>query len=485
MPDSDSDYQKALKENSMGKQQFGMIGLGVMGQNFALNVERNGFGVTVYDISSEAIHSYIQGKAAGKNIEAANSMEDFVDALESPRRIMFLVPAGKPVDSVIKSLTPLLQRDDTIIDGGNSFYSDTERRAAELGARGIKYLGMGVSGGEEGALWGPSLMPGGAEEAYRELEPIMTAVAAKAEEDGEPCVTYIGRGGSGHYVKMVHNGIEYGDMQLISEAYDILRRALKLPAQELHDIFSGWNKGELSSFLIQVTAKVLSKIDEESGKPLVDLILDKAGQKGTGKWTSRNALDLGAAIPTITAAVDGRIISSQKEERLHAAEILTGPAEEYSGNAQELIDAVRDALYASKICSYAQGMSLLSKASDEYDYNLNPAEIARIWRAGCIIRAKLLNDITSAYARNHHLPNLLLDVDFQKIISSCQRGWRFVIQTAVELGIPVPAMSASLAYYDGYRSARLPANLIQAQRDFFGAHTFERVDKPGSFHADW
>jgi 6-phosphogluconate dehydrogenase len=345
---------------------------------------------------------------------------------------------------------------------------------------------MGVSGGEEGALWGPSLMPGGSADAYKEIEQIMNAVAAKAEEDGKPCVTYIGPGGSGHYVKMVHNGIEYGDMQLIAEAYDILKRTLNLSAQEFHDIFTEWNKAELSSFLIEITAKVFKKIDEETGKPLVDVILDKAGQKGTGKWMSANALDLGTAIPTITAAVDGRFLSAQKDERMSAANVLSGPANKFKGESpQKLIDAVRDALYASKICSYAQGMSLLKKASDEYKYNLNLGAIAKIWRAGCIIRARLLSDITNAYDRNKNLPNLLVDEEFQKAVNSRQEAWRFVIQLATGSGIPMPSMSISLAYYDAYRSERLPANLIQAQRDLFGAHTFERIDKPGIFHADW
>jgi 6-phosphogluconate dehydrogenase len=329
-------------------------------------------------------------------------------------------------------------------------------------------------------------MPGGSRDAYKEVEPIMNAVAAKADEDGESCVTYLGPGGSGHYVKMAHNGIEYGDMQLIAEAYDLLKQALGLSAQEFHNIFAEWNKGELSSFLIEVTANVFKKVDEESGKPLVDVILDKAGQKGTGKWMSENALDLGAAIPTITAAVDGRILSSQKEERIKASGILTGPAKKYNGeSSQKLIDAVRDALYASKICSYAQGMSLLKKASEEYKYNLDLGTIAKIWRAGCIIRARFLNDITNAYNRNKDLPNLLVDEEFRKAINTRQESWRFVIKCAIEMGIPMPAMSASLAYYDSYRSERLPANLIQAQRDFFGAHTFERTDKQGTFHADW
>jgi 6-phosphogluconate dehydrogenase len=469
----------------MQNQNFGLIGLGVMGQNFVLNVERNGFRVAVYNRSAEKTKEYVEGVAAGKNILPAYTLEEFVNSLEKPRRIMLLVKAGAPVDATIQQLVPLLDKDDLIIDGGNSYFQDTERRAKELEARGINFFGMVVSGGEEGALWGPSLMPGGSEKAYQEVEPIMTAVAAKAEEDGEPCVTYIGPGGSGHFVKMVHNGIEYGDMQLISEAYDLLKRALGLTAQDFHEIFAEWNQGELSSFLIEVTAKVFKKIDEDTGKPLVDMILDKAGQKGTGKWTSQIALDMGAAIPTITAAVDGRILSSQKEERVQAAKILQGSTAKYSGDSQKLVAAVRDALYASKICSYAQGMSLLKSASQEYSYNLKLGEIAKIWRAGCIIRARLLNDITQAYNRNKDLPNLLVDEEFQKAVNSRQHAWRFTIQTAVELGIPMPAMSVSLAYYDAYRSERLPANLIQAQRDFFGAHTFERLDKAGIFHADW
>ncbi len=470
----------------MDKQVFGLIGLGVMGQNFVLNVERNGYGAAVYNRTAETTEKYIAGPAAGKNIKPAYTLKEFVDSLESPRKIMLLVKAGAPVDATIQQLIPLLDKGDLIIDGGNSFFLDTERRAKELESQGFNFFGMGVSGGEEGALWGPSLMPGGSRDAYKEVEPIMNAVAAKADEDGESCVTYLGPGGSGHYVKMAHNGIEYGDMQLIAEAYDLLKQALGLSAQEFHNIFAEWNKGELSSFLIEVTANVFKKVDEESGKPLVDVILDKAGQKGTGKWMSENALDLGAAIPTITAAVDGRILSSQKEERIKASGILTGPAKKYNGeSSQKLIDAVRDALYASKICSYAQGMSLLKKASEEYKYNLDLGTIAKIWRAGCIIRARFLNDITNAYNRNKDLPNLLVDEGFRKAINTRQESWRFVIKCAIEMGIPMPAMSASLAYYDSYRSERLPANLIQAQRDFFGAHTFERTDKQGTFHADW
>lgn len=470
----------------MNKQVFGLIGLGVMGQNFVLNVERNGYGVAVYNRTAETTEKYIAGPASGKNIKPAYTLKEFVDALESPRRIMLLVKAGAPVDATIQQLIPLLDKGDLIIDGGNSFFLDTERRAKELESQGFNFFGMGVSGGEEGALWGPSLMPGGSRDAYKVVEPIMKAVAAKADEDGEPCVTYIGPGGSGHYVKMVHNGIEYGDMELIAESYYLLKRALGLSAQEFHEIFAEWNKTELSSFLIEITAKVFKKTDEDTGRPLVDVILDKAGQKGTGRWMVENALELGISIPTIIAAVNGRILSSQKDERVYASSVLTGPAKKYEGaSPQKLIDSTRDALYVSKICSYAQGMSLLKKASVEYGYNMDLGTIAKIWRAGCIIRARLLNDITSAFNRNKDLPNLLVDDVFRESVKTRQESWRFVIRTAIESGIPVPAMSASLAYYDSYRSERLPANLIQAQRDFFGAHTFERIDKPGIFHADW
>jgi len=462
-----------------------MIGLGVMGQNFALNVERNGYGVVVFDINKETTKNYTEGKAAGKNITPAYSLQELVDQLERPRRIMILVPAGAPVDAVINQLHPLLDKGDLIIDGGNSYFKHTEQRNRDLSTKGIHFLGMGVSGGEEGALWGPSLMPGGAEEAYREIEPLLQAVAAKAKEDGAPCVTYIGPGGSGHFVKMVHNGIEYGDMQLIAEAYFLLKQTLNLSAEEFQQIFEEWNKGELASFLIEITARVFGKKDDETRQPLVELILDKAGQKGTGKWTSQEALDLGAAVPTITAAVDARILSALKKERTHASTVLSGPETQFNGSAQTLVNAVRDALYAAKICSYAQGMSMLKMASEEYNYHLNLSEIARIWRAGCIIRARLLNHIMKVYQTNPDLPNLLIDKTFREAIQSRQDSWRQVIKSAVEHGIPVPAMSASLAYYDAYRSERLPANLIQALRDYFGAHTFERTDRTGTFHAQW
>jgi 6-phosphogluconate dehydrogenase len=469
----------------MAKNQFGLIGLAVMGQNLVLNAADHGFSVSVYNRTAAKTDEFMAGEAKTKNITATYTLEEFVASLDRPRRMQIMVQAGGPVDAVINQLKPLLDEGDIIIDGGNSFFPDTERRAKELEAAKLRFIGMGVSGGEEGARFGPSLMPGGTHEAYTFIEPLVTAISAKAPSDGAPCVTYIGPGGAGHYVKMVHNGIEYGDMQLIAESYALLKAAINPSPQEFHHIFSDWNAGELSSFLIEITANIFKKIDSETGQPLVELILDKAGQKGTGKWTSQNALDIGAAIPTITAAVDGRIISSIKDERLAAAQVLSGPTASYRGDRQQLIDAVRAALYASKICSYAQGMALLKKASAEYGYHLDLAEMARIWRAGCIIRAQLLDDITNAYRRNAQLSNLLVDDEFKHAVQSRQAAWRFALKTAIELGVPMPAMGASLAYFDAYRSARLPANLIQAQRDYFGAHTFERTDRPGTFHADW
>ncbi|MCB9104242.1 MAG: NADP-dependent phosphogluconate dehydrogenase [Anaerolineales bacterium] len=469
----------------MAKNQFGLIGLAVMGQNLVLNAADHGFSVSVFNRTTSKTDEFMAGEAKEKSITPTHSIEEFVESLERPRTIQLMVKAGAPVDMVIDEIKPLLDPGDIIIDGGNSFFHDTERRAKELEAANLRFIGMGVSGGEEGARRGPSLMPGGTREAYGIIEPLVIAISAKAPADGAPCVTYIGPGGAGHYVKMVHNGIEYGDMQLIAESYAILKAALDPSPEEFHQIFSAWNETELSSFLIEITSHIFTKIDEDTGRPLVDMILDKAGQKGTGKWTSQNALDIGSAIPTITSAVDGRIISSIKEERVAASKILSGPQTRYDGDRQQLINAVRSALYASKICSYAQGMALLRTASAEYNYNLDLAEIARIWRAGCIIRAELLDDITNAYRRNTNLANLLVDGQFKEAVESRQADWRFAVKTAIDLGTPVPAMSASLAYFDAYRSARVSANLIQAQRDYFGAHTFERIDKPGSFHANW
>jgi 6-phosphogluconate dehydrogenase len=469
----------------MSKNQFGLIGLAVMGQNLVLNAADHGFSVSVYNRTSSKTEKFMAGEAADKAITGTYELEKFVQSLERPRIIQIMVKAGAPVDAVISQLQPLLDQGDIIIDGGNSFFHDTERRAKDLEEAGLRFIGMGVSGGEEGARYGPSLMPGGTQEAYSFIEPLVTAIAAKAPADGAPCVTYIGPGGAGHYVKMVHNGIEYGDMQLIAESYALLKAAFNPTVEEFHQIFSDWNASELSSFLIEITANIFTKLDEETGQPLVELILDKAGQKGTGKWTSQNALDIGSAIPTITAAVDARIISSIKAERVKVSKLLSGPATSFKGDRRQLIEAVRAALYASKICSYAQGMALLKTASADYEYDLDLAEIARIWRAGCIIRAELLDDITNAYRREADLSNLLVDDEFKQAVQSRQDQWRFAVKTAIDLGIPVPAMSASLAYFDAYRSERLPANLIQAQRDYFGAHTFERVDKEGVFHANW
>jgi len=455
-----------------------------MGSNLALNMERHGFRVAGYDLDAAKAQAFAAGAAAGKNVELAESPDRLMATLQEPRRVLLMVPAGKAVDSAIAHLEGHLEPADILIDGGNSFFLDTERRSAALAAKGLNYVGTGVSGGEQGALWGPSIMPGGQLEAWEALAPILRAIAARAE-DGAPCVEYMGPGGAGHFVKMVHNGIEYGDMQLIAESYDLLSRGLGLTAQELQEVFGEWNRGELKSYLIEITAAVLAAVDPDTGRPLVDVILDEAQQKGTGKWMSQNALDVGAAIPTINAAVESRIISAMKTERVAASRVLRGPALQYSGERQRLIDAVRDALYASKITSYAQGLGLLRVASAEYRYDLKPASIARIWRAGCIIRASLLGDIMTAYERDPGLVNLLVDAAFRDAVDRRQSAWRFVVQTAVGLGIPTLAMSSSLAYFDAYRSERLPANLTQAQRDYFGAHTYRRVDRPGVFHTDW
>lgn len=467
----------------MEKARIGLIGLAVMGENLVLNIERNGFRAAVFNRTTQKTKDFAEARAKGKNIIPCYTIQDFVAALERPRRIIIMVKAGAPVDAMIDELKPFLDKDDIIIDGGNSHFPDTERRSKQLPEAGLRFIGTGVSGGELGALWGPSIMPGGPKEAYEEVREVFEKISAKV--NGEPCVSYLGPRGAGHYVKMVHNGIEYGDMQLISESYDILRRVLGLDAGRLHEIFAEWNRGELSSYLIEITADIFAKIDPDTGKPLVDLILDKAGQKGTGKWTSQSALDLGAPTPTINSAVEGRILSAYKDERVAASKIIGGPKISFSGDPEKLIDAVRQALYASKICSYAQGMALLQAASKEYDYNLDLKECARIWRGGCIIRAGFLDLITDAFRKNPALPNLLVDDFFRKEVETRQAAWRLVVKTAVENGIPALAMGASLAYYDAYRSERLPANLIQAQRDYFGAHTYERTDKPGWFHTEW
>jgi len=465
-------------------QQFGLIGLAVMGENLALNVERSGFSVAVYNRSPEKTEAFMAHRAQGKNIKATFDLESFVASLERPRRILIMVKAGAPVDAVIEQLKPLLEPGDIMIDGGNSFYSDTARRSRELASINLEFFGMGVSGGEEGALNGASLMPGGTKAAYEALEPILVKIAAQVD-DG-PCVTYIGPDGAGHYVKMVHNGIEYGDMQLIAEAYDLLRSATNLDRQQLHEVFTEWNTTEeLDSYLIEITADIFRRIDPETKAPLVDLILDSAGQKGTGRWTVIAGVDLAVSIPTMAAAVNARVVSFYKQERVAASKILTGPAESYQGDRQAFINKVRDALYCSKICSYAQGMALLTAASKEYKYFLNLSECARIWKGGCIIRARFLNDIKNAFNENPELPNLLLAPKFKQKILEKQNAWREVVAVAANLGIPIPAFSASLNYFDSYRRDRLPQNLTQAQRDYFGAHTYERIDKLGVFHTEW
>jgi 6-phosphogluconate dehydrogenase len=467
----------------MSASDIGLIGLAVMGQNLVLNMERNGYQVSVYNRTEERTKEFMDGSASGKNIIPAYSIEEFIETLSQPRRIMIMVKSGAPVDAVIEQLKPYLDPGDLLIDGGNSYFKDTEHRTQALEALGFSYLGVGISGGEEGALWGPSIMPGGQSQAYTHVEPIYTDIAAKV--DGDPCVTYIGPRGAGHYVKMVHNGIEYGDMQLIAEAYDLLHHGLGLSSTELHGVFTTWNEDILASFLIEITADIFAYLDEESGVPLVELILDKAQQKGTGKWTSQEALDLGVPTPTINAAVEARILSAYKTERGKAALLYPGKKKRYRGDHETFIAAVKDALYASKISAYAQGMALLSAASREYEYDLKLAEVARIWRGGCIIRARLLEDIRTAYVEDPDLPNLLLAPFFREALLSRQESWRHVLQTAVDLEIPTPAMGASLAIFDGYRRAMLPANLIQAQRDYFGAHTYQRVDREGTFHTEW
>ncbi|WP_044747917.1 NADP-dependent phosphogluconate dehydrogenase [Bacillus alveayuensis] len=467
----------------MAKQQIGVIGLAVMGKNLALNIESRGYSVAVYNRSREKTDEFLK-EAEGKNIVGTYSIEEFVNALEKPRKILLMVKAGAPTDATIEQLKPYLEKGDILIDGGNTYFKDTQRRNKELAELGIHFIGTGVSGGEEGALKGPSIMPGGQKEAHELVRPIFEAIAAKV--DGEPCTTYIGPDGAGHYVKMVHNGIEYGDMQLIAEAYFLLKHVLGLSAQELHEVFAEWNKGELNSYLIEITADIFTKMDEETGKPLVDVILDKAGQKGTGKWTSQSALDLGVPLPLITESVFARFISAMKDERVKASKILSGPAvKPFEGDREHFIEAVRRALYMSKICSYAQGFAQMKAASDEYNWDLQYGNIAMIFRGGCIIRAQFLQKIKEAYDRDPELPNLLLDPYFKEIVENYQEALREIIAIAVMRGIPVPAFSSALAYYDSYRMETLPANLIQAQRDYFGAHTYERVDKEGIFHTEW
>ncbi|WP_017687405.1 NADP-dependent phosphogluconate dehydrogenase [Paenibacillus sp. PAMC 26794] len=467
----------------MTKQQIGVIGLAVMGKNLALNIESRGFSVSVYNRSPEKTNDLLK-EAEGKNLTGSFSIEEFVASLESPRKILIMVQAGKATDATIEQLLPHLDEGDIIIDGGNAYFPDTQRRSKELEDKGIRFIGTGVSGGEEGALKGPSIMPGGQESAYKLVEPILTAISAKVGDD--PCCTYIGPDGAGHYVKMVHNGIEYGDMQLIGEAYHLLKSVLNVSVEELHAIFTEWNQGELDSYLIEITADIFSKYDPETGKPMVDVILDAAGQKGTGKWTSQSALDLGVPLSMITESVFSRFLSAMKDERVAASKILNGPATEaFSGDKKAFIENVRKALFASKIVSYAQGFAQMRAASDEYGWDLKYGNIAMIFRGGCIIRSQFLQNIKEAYDKDAALKNLLLDPYFQNIVESYQGAWREVVAAAVKQGVPVPGFSSALSYYDSYRTERLPANLLQAQRDYFGAHTFKRVDKEGSFHHNW
>jgi 6-phosphogluconate dehydrogenase len=463
---------------------IGVVGLGVMGHNLALNIERHGFPVAAYDLDPAKTRAFVEAAGEGHAVLGVDSPSSLMAALERPRRVLIMVPAGEAVDGAIEHLKPCLQGGDILIDGGNSWFLDTERRSRALASEGFQYIGTGVSGGEEGALRGPSIMPGGQREAYDAVAAIFQAIAARAD-DGEPCVDYMGPRGAGHYVKMVHNGIEYGDMQLLAEVYDLLHRGLGLSATELHDVFAEWNTGELASYLIEITTQIFATLDPETGKPIVDVILDEAAQKGTGKWMSQNALDVGAPVPTITAAVESRVLSALKDERTAASRVYRGPATGYKGTRQPFIDAVRDALYASKIAAYAQGLGLLRLASAEYGFELQPGQIAKIWRAGCIIRARLLGEIMDAYRRRPDLPSLLLDDAFAAAVQARQGAWRTVVQNAVALGIPVAAMSASLAWFDAWRTERLPANLTQAQRDYFGAHTYRRLDRPGVFHTVW
>ncbi len=468
----------------MTKANIGVVGMAVMGRNLAMNIESRGFTVAVYNRSPDKTRDLLETDGKGKNLVGTFSVEEFVNTLEKPRKILIMVQAGAGTDATIESLLPHLDKGDIIIDGGNAHFPDTQRRSRELTEKGFHFIGAGVSGGEEGALKGPSIMPGGPEEAYRLVEPILTGISAKV--NGDPCCTYIGPDGAGHYVKMVHNGIEYGDMQLICEAYQLLKDVLGLSTDELHDIFTEWNKGELDSYLIEITADIFSQQDPETGKPMVDVILDAAGQKGTGKWTSQSALDLGVPLSIITESVFSRFLSAIKDERVAASKVLRGPkTQPFDGDKVAFIESIRKALFASKICSYAQGFAQMRAASEEYGWQLRYGDIAMIFRGGCIIRARFLQNIKDAYDRDASLRNLLLDEYFKGVVENYQDAWREVVAAAVRYGIPVPSFSSALAYYDSYRSERLPANLLQAQRDYFGAHTFKRLDKEGVFHHDW
>jgi 6-phosphogluconate dehydrogenase len=467
----------------MSKADIGICGVGVMGNNLALNMESKGYRVAAYDVDADKIAALARESSQGRRLHPTTRLEQFVGSLARPRKAMLMVTAGGLVDTVIGQLLPLLEPGDVIVDGGNSYFKDTMRRCEQLRRRGVHYLGTGVSGGEQGALKGPSIMPGGSPEAYALLEPIFTKIAAQV--NGEPCCDYIGEDGAGHYVKMTHNGIEYADMQLICEAYSLMRDGMGMSAPQMHQVFAQWQSGDLDSYLIEITADILAKVDPDTGNPLVDVILDQAGQKGTGAWTSQSALELGIPAPTIATAVFARCVSAIKAERVAASRQLQGPNGTLQGNRDELLRAIGDALYASKVCAYAQGFALLRGAAQQYGWQLDYGKIAAIWRGGCIIRAQLLDRIKDAFTHDPDLPNLLLFPYFKQVVQQAQDGWRRTVATAAELGIPVMAFSSALNYYDSYRSPRLCANLLQAQRDYFGAHTYRRVDKDGVFHTDW
>jgi len=463
---------------------IGLIGLAVMGQNLVLNMEDHGYRIAVFNRTVSKVDEFV-AENPGKKIYPARSVQELCSVLSKPRKVMLMVKAGPAVDESIAQLLPHLQKGDIIIDGGNSYFEDTMRRTKELESKGFLFLGTGVSGGEEGARHGPSIMPGGSPQAWPLVKPIFQAIAAKVGPEKTPCCDWVGSDGAGHYVKMVHNGIEYGDMQLICEAYFLMKRSLGLGADELHQVFAEWNKGELDSYLIEITRDIFLKKDEETGKPLVDVILDTAGQKGTGKWTSQSALDLGVPTPTVVEAVLARAMSALKQERVNASKILKGPEARYKGDPKKLLQAIHDALYCSKICSYAQGFALMAAAAKDKKWDLNFGSIALMWRGGCIIRARFLDRIKSAFDKDPRLQNLLLDPFFKDVIDRYQENWRLVVSQSALLGIPAPAFGSAVAYYDSYRCEQLPANLLQAQRDFFGAHTYQRIDKDGIFHTEW
>ena len=469
----------------MKKSDIGLIGLAVMGENLVMNMESKGFTVSVYNRTTEKVTKFVEGRANGKNIVGTYSLEELVASLQKPRKVMMMIKAGKAVDDTIEALIPLLEEGDIIIDGGNSHFPDTIRRTEYVESKGLLYIGTGVSGGEEGALKGPSLMPGGSKAAWESVKPILQAICAKVE-DGSPCCDWVGENGAGHFVKMVHNGIEYGDMQLICEAYQLMRDLLGMSDDEMHEVFAEWNKGELDSYLIEITRDILAYKDED-GSPIVEKILDTAGQKGTGKWASIAALDEGIPLTLIGEAVFSRCLSAIKEERVAASKVLSGPEVKFDGDKAQFIKDIKDALYAAKIVSYAQGYTLMRAAAKTYGWNLNYGGIALMWRGGCIIRSVFLGKIKEAYDSNPGLSNLLLDPYFKEIIEKAQAGWRRVCATAIANGIPVPAMTTALGYFDGFRCERLPANLLQAQRDYFGAHTYERLDAPRGqfFHTNW